>query len=152
MYKIYRVFSQTNNYYMISKLKSNLCFNLLSSYYKKYVEANRPETLYKQYFQIFEDGECKIESVGEYENRENAKQALKVLETNQPNIIKKKSGRGELNKTANLREYNKNKYRENKEEFKKYYETNREKIRLYQKKRYQELKSKLQELEEIKRV
>lgn len=173
VYKVYRIFNETQSYFMVSKVKMNMCLNLLQCYYNKYTEKeNKQPDDYKTYFKIFDNTDnYDIEEVGSYENRTLAKQALlKFIEdtTSCINIKKEKTitkdekiertvkpvvkTGGKINKTSNISEYNKQKYKENREHFKQYYTENKDKIREYQKQRYQTLKSKLRELDELKNV
>ncbi len=160
VYKVYKIFNETQCYFMVSKVKMNMCFNLLQCYYNKYKENKQD---YKTYFKIFDNDHCDIEEVGSYENRTLAKQALLKFIEDTPNCINNdikpepkvvkpvvKKG-GKVNKTSNIIEYNKQKYKENRDHFKQYYTENKDKIREYQKQRYQVLKSKLKELEELKK-
>ncbi len=173
MYKVYRIFNETMSYFMVSKVKPNICLNLLYCYYTKYENGGKNPEEYKNYFKVFEnDEDFDIEEKGSYDNRDLAKQALKdfisqcdncitmekPIEEIKPEKIKaikpikpnKPIKSEKQNKTSNISQYNKTKYMENKEHFKQYYESNKEKIRTYQKLRYQEMKEKLRELEELK--
>jgi hypothetical protein len=160
-YKVYRIFSDLSSYFMVSKVKMNMCLNLLVCYYNKYVEDKKE---YKPYFKIFDETEddYDIEEMGSYDNRAQAKEALLKFINESTNCInitikdstgenKQKNTGGKLTKTSDIKLYNKNKYIENKNNFKKYYEDNKDKIREYQKQRYQETKQKLKELEELKK-
>ncbi len=154
-YKVYRIFNDTMSYFMVSKVKPNICLNLLYCYYTKYQASQKPED-YKIYFKLFENDDYDIEEKGSFDSRELAKQVLKdyiccknCINTENPNDDKPIKPVKEK-KTANISQYNKTKYIENKENFKKYYASNKEKIRTYQKTRYQEMREKLKELEELK--
>jgi hypothetical protein len=161
---------------MVSKVKMNMCLNLLVCYYNKNIEDKKE---YKPYFKIFDETEDNydIEEMGSYDDRTKAKEALmefitkcgnsinttkisKAKEITEPNksnyideqeqTIKQVKTGGKVKLTTNLSEYNKNKYKENKDKFKTYYDANKIKIREYQKKRYQEMKEKLTELDKLK--
>jgi hypothetical protein len=147
---------------MVSKVKINMCLNLLVCYYNKNIEDKKE---YKPYFKIFDETEddYDIEEMGSYDNRAKAKEALLTFIKESSNCIntttkesigenkeKNDNTGGKLTKTSDIKLYNKNKYIENKNNFKKYYEEHKDKIREYQKQRYQETKQKLKELEELK--
>jgi hypothetical protein len=160
-YKVYRIFSDLSSYFMVSKVKMNMCLNLLVSYYNKYIEDNKKEDC-KPYFKIFDETEddYDIEEMGSYDNRAKAKEALLTFINESTNCIntttnesagENRKKNGKLTITSDIKLYNKKKYIENKNKFKKYYEEHKDKIREYQKQRYQETKQKLKELEELKK-
>lgn len=192
-FNVYRIFNDTKSYYMVSKLKKNLCLNLLLCYYNKFKaqyekmllegdeDGNIPTDMksmknYQPYYELF-NGKNDIELIDTFSNRDDAKKSMmeKIAQsqgclnkreqdknvsssnissstgtTKETNKIKK-GGKMKEDKKAILKEYNKKKYRENKETFKQYYQTNKDKIRAYQKTRYEEIKQKLNELEELKK-
>lgn len=151
--KLYKLFSLDNSktYYGLTKLKLNLCLNLLTSYY------NNKRNLAHPYYEIIK-APHDITVVEEFDDRLLAKERLTKITTEDTNCINSKVtivndvqvpvAKPRVKKTDNP-EYNKQYYLENKERIKNYYQKNLHKCREYNKQRYLMTKEKLQKLKEL---
>lgn len=149
IYKVYKLFNDNMDlvYYGITKLKIDLCINLLKSYKTRY-ENDDTKPKYS-YFELFVNDGVKHEIIKEYDNRKDAKDYINELSKTIPI---KTALQTLSNKTNNLQEYNKKKYIENKVMFQEYYEQNKTIIRERQKQRYEIIKAKLKLLDEINKI
>lgn len=164
-YKIYKLSSKDHSYYGRTKLKPNLCFNLLYCYYlqRKYV-----------YDVIFDSKDYKFEIIFESDDKKDIKSKYieykkadpkcinymsKVI--NKPNDELKEEEKPILKEEEKpkakyivskekMKEYNKRSYAKLKEsgKYNKYYQENKQKIKEINKKRYNEMKEKLKKYEE----
>jgi len=167
-FKIYRletiepIYIEKMTFYGITKLKPNLCYNLLYSYYNNN-DGERP------YFKIFASKHWSYEIVEEFDNRKDAKTRLKAIIDNDANsinkvkviepvvepvepIIETKEIKVKKPNKTDDPNYSKNYYLQNKARIKTYYNNRKEQIIIYQKNRYKNLKEKLKKLSVLEKI
>jgi hypothetical protein len=160
--KLYKLFTLDGKktYYTLSKLKSNLCINLFVSYYNNRRELNHT------YYDIIKEPH-NIELIEEFEDRTIAKDIMNKLIKDDVNCVNKiqeekeekqkpirekvktnKAKKAKVRKTDDP-EYNKKYYASNKDRLRGYYSKNKDKLREYNKKRYVDIKEKLERLKKL---
>ena len=150
MYSIFKLTNKENekSYYGKTRCKFNILINLMRNY-----ENNKD----LKYYEILKDRNYSIDIVMENLGLEEIKHNIKDLIENDKKCIQYKEPQEENIKVKKIiptvikKIYNKKGYEKYRDSGKsaEYYEKNKEKIRAYQKNKYNELKEKLKKLAEL---